>query len=515
MGFHSVLHQHMVGVYRYGDYFRIFPQPGIPNWDVLVQHEFVHAVLAISTSAGFIHHVLAYLSYLAGSPNSSHWRRLFQKSMALAETTHESAATFSSLCEIANDVGHEKAFALYKIPRKYRSWYLLLDRIIPTSLSSSLRQSIGTAIASYAFDDPLSAFDFITWDKLLSYKDAVGFLPRVDERFYALIDLIKKDNILAVVADSGDGQSAIPPEGAPVRDFLKWRRFNSYRTSLRLRRAFLERYGNTLEALPGVTESLAQRCGAILADLKTVFKDHGDPGLAQFQRDFSDKEGEDPLFYHCEVVMPNVPLSGLVRIPHPGFLQSYNPSLVTVMSPVMDSMLSETLILHKGQYYARYYFFDGYQRRPEVFYSITESFPTEIWSLTAPVFLHGDTEIDLSIVDEVRPASSRRSNTVLVWLRRISPQALDRVLARADDWEFEFVLWEGLLGIATFLLFNLNQNTIWTTTLAGAALEIFAEDAQKKLRRLKNNADTFRHVLQLFLQVFPHECPSEGVPISR
>jgi hypothetical protein len=191
MSFDSNFAQHMIGVYRHGRGFRVFPQPGMADWSTIANHEFTHECLAVATLSGLVHHVLAFLAYQSSSERKQHWRDLYEAAIASSIETHEAAATYCSLVELVGEFGAEATFVKYGVPEQYQRWYSLLDRVLPHFLTASTRAKFGRAIALYAFDDPHQKLSKASWEDIASASNCLKLVPDVDVRFHRLLELIR------------------------------------------------------------------------------------------------------------------------------------------------------------------------------------------------------------------------------------------------------------------------------------------------------------------------------------
>ena len=199
MPFYGNLTQHLAGIYRLGDRYVIYPQPGIPDWDVIINHEFTHKVLAVSTTSGLIHQILAYLSYHSDTKLKQHWQKAYIKAIEYCVDAHEAAATFVSLNHIILNNGLDETIKDFKISPKYVDWYKMIESAVPKELPTHLQSLFGRAIANYAFDDPLEEWMEIRWSQLTTYNELIKFLPKINERFYQLIEKMSGGKNIFVV----------------------------------------------------------------------------------------------------------------------------------------------------------------------------------------------------------------------------------------------------------------------------------------------------------------------------
>jgi hypothetical protein len=210
--------------------------------------------------------------------------------------------------------------------------------------------------------------------------------------------------------------------------------------------------------------------------------------------------------------VPNIPLSGLTRI-HDFSELLFEPDLISVSCPPNDRFLSQSLVLKKGQFYARYYSFDGYQRRSRVQYSITKTFPPKIWSFRGCVVVLSVSEGGRT--DDLLQALGRSDNEQLAFLllRQLTKERFDCVLRERDDWQFELIKWPEYPQIITILLYNVPQHFLLAANVAGDAAGVFIEECVSSLKRIPLTASALHHAIRLLIQVLPFESPGEGVPV--
>lgn len=512
--FHSKLDNHLLGVYRFGNDYVLYPRTGNYDWNIVSNHEFTHSVLAIATAAGFIHKTFAYLAYQSPSKNRNRWKKLFQKGMHISTVAHESAATFSSLCEITERDGAKQAFIEHKVPERYQRYFLILEEVIPREIPSKLRRLFGRAIASYAFDDPLSAAMALDWETLIDKKAGAIILPRVDERFLLLTGYLKNDGagFLAEAVEAYD-ENAINAQKSQ-KEYMIRRRAETYKFEQKVRDLLLERYGDRINSFHYDNATLTSVAGPVLDKLKDIFLANGDEGLKDYTREFADDEGIDPLFFQRRIIMPTMPLSGLCRITDLEFIQP--PNLITVGKVVQDSRLSETLVIKKDEYYTRCYFFNNLNLLKPIFYSISDNFPAKAWTYHDSIILSYVPDCDFAILPDIDRIFCRPSSTspLLLVLPGISNTAFEFLLSKANDWQYEQIILTDFPGISIFILFHVPSSTYWLIYSDYSLASLFVEEAGTKTCRLQDHS-LIKRFVGYWAQVFLFEGISEGVAVAK
>jgi len=89
--------------------FEVLPSPSPIDWEIVAYHERLHAVLATSTTVGFLHQVLAYLDGYGVPRYRGHWANLLRVAVERSRTTHEATATYVSLMCAAERIGDTDA----------------------------------------------------------------------------------------------------------------------------------------------------------------------------------------------------------------------------------------------------------------------------------------------------------------------------------------------------------------------------------------------------------------------
>lgn len=513
--FDSPLENHLLGIYRFGNEYVLYPRVGGHDWEIIANHEFTHYVLAIATTSGFIHKTFAYLGYQSKSKNKNRWKRLFKQGLHMSRIAHESAATYISLCEVAEKLGTKQAFVENNIPRPYQNYYLILEEVIPGDIPCHLRRLVGRAIASYAFDDPLSASLAIDWNTLIDKKGGALILPRVDERFLLLTQYLKKDGAKFLVEAIGVYDDKAVNMQKSQKEYMIRRRAETYKFERKVRDLLLYRYGDRISSFPYYNTALTAAAGPLLNKLKELFLANGDEGLSDYTRDFTDDEGIDPLFFQRRVVMPNMPLSGLFRINDLDFLHS--PHLITITKVVQDSMLSKSLVIKKGEYYTRCYFFDNSDMLRPIYYAISSNFPNKAWSNPNSIILVyvPDSE-DFSILPHIDEMFSRPSvsQPLFLMLPGLSSKAFDFLLSTASEWQYEQITLVDFPGICIFVLFHVPTTSYWLIYSDYTITRLFVEEAGSRACHLQN-IDLITKFIKFWSLIFLYEGISEGVPVAK
>lgn len=509
------LQAYLLGVYRNGGNFNIYPQRGIPNWEVIYNHEFVHLVLAVSTTSGFIHQLFAYLGYQSPSNLKEHWQKLYKKSIELSQLTHESAATFISLCEAVNYMGDNKTFEDFRVSYQYKEWYYTLDRVVPIVLPVHLRIVIARAISSYAFNDPLISFKNTTWNEITDGKKAIKLLPKVDQRFNRLLAILKEkgEQFWIDILPKSFYKQVTPDSNEKTRDFLARRRNIASEIHSFLHDLLHEKFQEEIPVIKLNNDNLNKSSSLIQTRLKNIFYENRDRGLDSFSREYRDEPGEDPFLYEGVVLKPNNALNGLVKLPSYDILEQYKPGIVSVTQAVLDSKLSQNLIIKKGQYYTRYFMFEGNNRYPLTFYSITDEFPSYVWNLNKSTIL-----IHLICEEAQKPENrlnrNNKNKLAVIYMDRISREFIDFVLSNPKEFKCASFGVPHIPGIYNVWIHAPQENLLWIADTTSTIANIFFEEAVEfNVGKLTEDKDFLDDLLPKISQVYNYVGISEGSPI--
>ncbi len=513
MSFNSQLAQTMAGIYRNSDTFNLYPQASVPDWQVLYAHEFMHAALALSTSTGFVHHLFAFLSAAGDDGLRPYWEKVYSASIQISTETHESTATFWSLCDVAAANGLEKTFKDYGLPLEYQKWYKKLDLVIPYNLPMHLRKLIARAIGSYALDDPLTLIKSATWDELLDFNKCMSFVPTVDARFDKLIQLLSakdytfwSDRLPATAYD----EIVIHGEES-IREFMARRREESHIVFSSVLNILWEEFEGEVQVLRSSTRVLSLLSDDITSHLRKIFSEKGDESLNAFSRVYEDLPGPDHLHFDCAVLRPNKLLSGLIRIDIIERLPS-PPSVVSITRATEDCYLSKNLILKGDEYYTRYFFVSGQSMAPFTFYSITREFPVQVWKfVNAIIIVHCFHTEAHKILEDINRSVDV---PIFLYLDRMTKRLFESIIDDSQNWQFGLIGWSHCPGIYSLWLRNALLNCIWMADISTIQAEIFDEDARRAgMARLDSKDPFFQRCLSSISAVFDFIGCSEGVPI--
>lgn len=502
----------LAGVYRMDCKARVFPRPGLRDWNVVTNHEFTHLVLGTSTTGGQLHEILAYMAYRWPHPEAGVWRVLYQRAVALSTTAHEATATFMSLSDLTFVESRSEIYENNRIPSTYQKYFEILDDCIPQKIDKEHRKILARSLAISAFNDPLEellmALPFEFWE-----GTAQAYLPAIDDRFDELVRRVSLDPARwlqpAIQAIKTLPELKVESSGS-TREFLTQRR----RWTGEAEKVVVEHYRREapFPIVPSTDAALWEIYEKCLIAIKRAARSRDPKVLVDFSRTPLSNIGEDPSLYWIHVIQPPSKLSGLVRVnlneQVPG-----HANIIDVMQAAADCRLTDSLILRRSQYYTRFFFIsDGRLMRP-IFYGITDDYPNSIKQCRSDALSITIGPLD-HMMDLPLGVTQREGQFIVRWLTRLHPSDWNKIITASTEWQIGIQEWKGAREFATFVLHHVPTRTIWITASTGAAREVFQEDAtMHRLTPLDSSNVILLRTVSAILLLHEHLSPSEGVPV--
>lgn len=497
----------LAGVYRNGGNFIIFPDENVADWETVYQHEYTHMSLGISTSAGFIHQVLAFLATRGMEPDRPIWHQIYTTSLDRSIRTHEATATYCGLCADHSTSDRLLLYDRHQVPPFYQECHLKLDQVIPSEWDYETRILLATSIARYAMDLPWAELARIDPNEKCSNELIDLLTPRIDERFEALVNLLGEEpEILKEMAELSSLAIEVSNRQCErTVDLLKKRRSFTYQRSIDARDVMIDRYSKKVPSFPIGTGNYRQMVKSVLPNLKRVFNKFEDESLDKFTRTVDDDDEYDLIHLSGEVRLPSKPLHHLARREEVGF--PFGPPTIICTGPVaQDCMLTDTLKLTKGNWYTRYFHIrrDRSIQNPTV-YEISEQFPEGVG--TNSILIRPGEVINLE--NYLHPHSYPY---LVLTGTSINSKILSILRKQKTDWQARWFPLEHFGNVVVLLFVHNPRLRLCLFTLhCGSSIPIISDELEYLFETPLDRDAEF--IVRMLEPVLEHVMPTEGVPV--
>lgn len=494
----------LLGVYRFGNTFRIFPSGVGVDWVAISQHEYTHALLANSTSAGMVHRLLAYLATNSSDPT---WRFVLGVSVDRARNTHEAAATFSELYAADPNLTRTEVFHRRNFSLEYQQYFSMMADVLPETLTRNTAVDIAIDLARYCLDVPIESIANCSYEQLRMTERVSFFPPPIDQRFGQLRDILRERgdlvSLLAGAAESVPHISSV--SGERPAEYYARRRAASAERSFRIRERLRDVIGDQLPVwAPRSQWIVAAR--RVVEGWRAKFAVASDTGLENYRyTDVDSTPGPDPLLDAAEIIFSAKPLSGLFPS-KPMAAMEWCPTLITATQAGARCELRPGLLLEKGQWYLRYFRLTNGVVEPPILYSIEETFPKVVMDSFVPLVLVGEAS--------TLPSSwmLRTSGGIVIRTGVSLTKEIVERLSRFPDAHYGWLTWPEVQPIVVLAMYTPNLNELILCPTSGPSAEIAAENLSHQKRPYSGDAAV--NLVRPLLPVWQFLFPQEGQPAS-